>query len=110
MVKSFAATCAVVGALGVFASAPAWAEDLYFTLRNSTGVAIDGLYVSHTGTSSWEENLLAGSYLDSGYEIEVEIADGRTVCEYDILTTFVDGDEVDDYNVDLCSLGVYTLQ
>jgi hypothetical protein len=100
---------ALAVSLAAFAAAPAWAQDLSFMLRNSTGVDIVGFYVSHTGTDSWEENLLRGAYLASGYEVEVVIADGRSACEYDVLTEFADGDEVDDYGVDLCSVGVYTL-
>lgn len=109
MLQRFGTGCLVAASLAVFATAPAWAEDLYFMLRNDTGVDLTAFHVSHTGTDQWEENLIAGGYLASGYEIEVVIADGRTVCEYDILSVFADGDEVDDYNVDLCSLGVYTL-
>lgn len=101
---------AIALSVAAFAVAPAWAQDLSFMLQNTTGVDITGFYVSHTGTDSWEENLLSGAYLPSGHEIEVVIADGRSVCEYDVLTEFADGDEVDDYDVNLCDLAVYTLE
>ncbi|MQX38299.1 hypothetical protein [Roseospira navarrensis] len=101
---------AVAATVAAFSAGPAWAQDLSFMVRNATGVTIDGFYVSHTDTDDWEENLLENAYLASGYEVEVVIADGRRTCMYDILTTFADGDEVDDYGVDLCDLGVYTLE
>lgn len=103
-------TLAVAAGLAAFAAAPALAEDLDFMLTNNTGVAMDAFHVSHTGTNSWEENLLAGGILDDGYEISVLIADGRTTCMYDIRAEFTDGDVVEDYGVDLCDLGGYTFE
>lgn len=94
----------------LFAASPALAEDLTFTLTNSSSSGVDGFYVSRTATNSWEENLIDGGVLPSGNEIEVEIADGRSVCTYDIKATFEDGTKLEDYKVNLCELGAYTVK
>ncbi len=101
---------ALAAALSLAIVAPAAAEDLEFTLINTSGVDITAFHVSHTETDDWEENLLGGGILADGYEIDVLIADGLTTCVYDILTEFADGDAYEDYGVDLCSLGSYTFE
>jgi hypothetical protein len=98
------------GALLIATTGAASAENLYFTLVNTTGVNAVAFHVSESGNDEWGENLMAGGYLPSGNEIEVEIADGLDVCVYDIRTDFEDGDVLDDYGVNLCDLGTYTLQ
>lgn len=105
MVKNI---CIVLSLLMFSAISQAKAQDLEFYLINETNSPIIGFYVSHTGTSSWEENLMAGGYLDSGYEIGILIADGRSTCMYDIRTEFDDGDVFEDYDLDLCAMGEYT--
>ena len=91
-------------------STAAMAEDLSFVLTNLTNSDINEFYVSHSGTSQWEENLLAGAYLPAGNEVEVSIVDGRTVCHYDIQAVSADGDVLEEYDLDLCELGSYTFQ
>ena len=91
-------------------STAAMAEDLSFVLRNLTSSDINEFYVSHSGSSDWEENLLSGAYLPAGNEVEVWITDGRSVCNYDIQAVFADGDGLEEYDLDLCDLGSYTFQ
>lgn len=64
-------------------------------------------YISPTDVDDWEEDLLGSNYLAAGYEISVTIADGRTTCIYDILGVFRDGDSVEDYGIDICTMGGY---
>jgi hypothetical protein len=78
------------------------AEDLQFLLVNESSAAVTAFHVSTSSSESWEDNLIAGGYLDSGYEIDVLIADGQTTCIYDILAEFSDGATLEDYNLDLC--------
>jgi len=101
------AMCAFAAAFLI--AAPALAEDLTFKLNNQSSSPVDGFYVSHVGTSSWEENLIEGHVLPSGNSVDVIIADGRSTCEYDIKATFEDGSETDDRNINLCDLGSYTV-
>lgn len=98
-----------VSAIGLLAG-PALAEDLSFTLTNSTDYDVVGFYVSPAGVDAWEDNLLDGHYLAGGYEVDVLIADGRDVCTYDIRVEFEDGDSMDDYGIDICDLGGYTVE
>jgi hypothetical protein len=97
-------------ALAVSTVGTAFAEDLDFTLINGSNSDVVAFHVSHAGTGSWEENLIAGGFLPSGNELGIQIADGRSTCVYDILTEFADGQKLEDYGLDLCELGSYTLQ
>lgn len=97
-------------ALSVSAAGAALAEDLEFTLINGSNSDVVAFHVSHAGTSSWEENLIAGGYLPSGNEIAILIADGRSTCVYDVRTEFADGQKLEDYGLDLCEMGSYTFQ
>lgn len=106
MKKLVAATIAMI-ALGI---GSALAEDLEFVLTNTSNADIVAFHVSHAGTDSWEENLLAGGYLPSGNEITIVIADGRDVCEYDIRTEFSDGHTFEDFGLNLCEMGSYTFE
>ena len=86
---------------------PVAAEDLTFLLVNESSADLVEFNVSKGSSSSWEENLLEGGYLASGYEIDVLIADGATTCVYDIRGRFSDGTEAEDFDLDLCELGEY---
>ena len=93
----------------LLSAAPAFAEDLEFTLNNVTSTDLVEFYLSPVGVNNWEENLLNGTFLPAGNTIQVTVGDGRTVCTYDVLSVFKDGDKVEERGVDLCSLGSYTL-
>ena len=85
------------------------ANDLTFLLYNETSADIVELYISPTTVDDWEENLIPEESFIPTYEsVTVTIEDGRTDCEYDILGIFSDGDEVDDYAIDLCELESYS--
>ena len=95
-------------AAAIMSATAASAEDLQFLLVNESSAAVTAFHVSTSYSDSWEENLIAGGYLDSGYEINVLIADGQTTCVYDVLAEFSDGATLEDYNLDLCEMGSYT--
>jgi len=86
----------------------AQAEDLDFLLSNESSADLVEFNVSAADTASWEENLMAGGYLQPGYEIDVVIADGHSTCVYDIRGIFSDGAVLEDFGLDLCDLGGYT--
>lgn len=90
-------------------SAPVLAEDLSFTLSNLTGVDLVEFYASPVGVDNWEENILAGQVLTAGASGQVNIADGRDVCDYDLRMVFADGDVLEDSG-NLCDTGSYTIQ
>ena len=103
-------TIALALALSVSVGGAALAEDLEFTLINSSDASVTAFHVSHAGTSSWEENLIAGGFLPVGNELGIVIADGRTTCIYDLRAEFSDGQTLEDYGLDLCELGSYTFK
>ncbi len=103
--------CRLMAVMGLVCAGGAVAEDLQFQLINQTGYNVTGFYVSHTGTNQWEENLMPQGYvLAPGYYVDVNIRDGLLVCEYDIAIVFDSGDQINDYELDLCELGSYTVE
>jgi len=92
-----------------FASAPALAEDLEFTLTNDTGSVIVEFYASPSDVDAWEEDILGSSVLGAGESATVTIADGRTQCEYDMKFVWDDGSETVVEAEDLCETGSYTI-
>lgn len=101
--RTVAATAFVVS-LAPFASAQA--EDLVFTLTNGTNSVLSGFYTSPTGVDSWEEDVL-----NPGESVEVTIADGRSVCKYDMKFVFTEDSDLDTTTdtQDLCDLGSYEI-
>ena len=96
-------------AMVAFAAGAANAEDLEFELINDTDYDIVEFQVSATAERTWSSNLMPRGYvLPAGNSIDVEIEDGRRHCEYDIKAVFDDGDEVVEFDVDVCDLGRYT--
>ena len=107
MVSLVAATLAVVFAQTALVPA-AQAQDLWFELWNDTSVTLTELYVSPSNSEYWEEDLLGAGVVFPGEGGDVMIADGLSTCSYDILGVFEDGDQLEDYGVDLCTLQSYT--
>jgi hypothetical protein len=87
---------------------PAFAEDLYITIRNNTDSTLTQVFVSHVGTNDWEDNVL-GSDVPSGGTLSVTIADGRSTCDYDIKAVFDDGGSVEFRDENLCEVKTFTV-
>jgi hypothetical protein len=107
MLNRLAASVAALAFISL--PAAALAEDLVFTLTNSSSSGIIDFYTSPATTESWEEDLLVESVLPSGNYVDVSIADGSDQCEYDMKFVFEDGSEFVEGAVNLCDLGEYTL-
>lgn len=107
MKKTLVGVC-IMAAVGM--SSTAFAEDLEFRLYNETTEDLVEFNVSPADSDLWEENLMFGGYLEPGYEVGVQIADGLTTCVYDIRGTFADGEAVEEYGLDLCELGEFTFE
>ena len=103
---AFAATVAAL-----CMSTPAKADDLVFTLINGTNSVLNSFHTSPVGENSWEEDVFGQQTLSPGESIEITIADGRTICAYDMRFEF-QGDELDTTTdrQDLCELGEYTIE
>jgi hypothetical protein len=93
----------------VFAVAPAYAEDLIFMLDNQSSGAISEFYASTTDTNDWEENILTGDPIAAGSFARVTIADGKTICTYDLKIIWEGGEETEERGIDLCATGSYTV-
>lgn len=89
---------------------PAFAQDLVFMLDNQSSYDIVEFYASPSNVRSWEEDILGRDVLPSGEALRITIADGRSVCEYDLLVVFDDGDRMEDAAIDLCETGSYTVE
>jgi hypothetical protein len=85
----------------------AHAEDLEFTLENSSSRELVGFYVESTNVNNWGSNILQGS-INPGETATVTIADGKTTCMYGIKGVFEDGSVVEEEELNLCELGSYT--
>ncbi|WOC17315.1 hypothetical protein [Pseudochrobactrum sp. MP213Fo] len=96
-------------AFTLFSSA-AFAEDLVFTLKNGTNSVVNNFHASPVGVDSWEDDILGRDALDAGESMEITIADGRSVCSYDMRFEF-QGDDLEDLEdtQNLCELGEYTI-
>lgn len=99
-------------ALGVVAAlalaAPAFAEDLAFTLVNNSSANLVELYVSPHEADDWGDNILTVDMLKAGEQGKVTIADGESTCDYD-LRFVMDNGVTAEGRQDLCKLQTFTL-
>ncbi|WP_064695798.1 hypothetical protein [Rhizobium aegyptiacum] len=87
------------------------AEDLKFQLTNGTNSVLTRFYSSPAGVDSWEEDVFGEDVLNPGESANITIADGRTVCKYDMRFEFDENSNLDttEDTQDLCALGSYTI-
>lgn len=89
-------------------AAPAWAEDLAFTLVNNASQPLSNLYVSLPEAGDWGDDILGVDVLAPGEMATVTIADGAEVCSYDL--QFVMENEASiEGTADLCANDTFTL-
>ena len=89
-------------------SVSAQSEDLYFTLKNKTISTLIEFYLVPNYNGTWENDILRGTLL-SGESTEMYVEDGLTTCTYDMYGVFSDGNDFEEYNLDLCELKSYTI-
>lgn len=87
------------------------AEDLKFTLKNGTKSTLTRFYTSPVGVNDWEDDVFGKDVLEPGESIDITIADGRSVCKYDMRFEFSEDSNLDttEDTQDLCELGAYTI-
>lgn len=100
-----------VAALALLGSAlPAAAEDVYFTLYNESSRSLHYFYAAPSVSRNWGPDLLRGGYtLRAGYNGTVTIADDFSECFYDFKFVMADRSETVVNEIDICSLGSYTI-
>src|SRR5204863_739864 len=64
---------------------------LNFTLNNSTGTALRGLYVSPSSSAGWEENLITTGKLNDGDKINIKFNPDEQTQDWDLKIEGVDG-------------------
>ena len=110
MIKTSMAAVATLTAVFVSAGV-AQAEDLVFTLKNSTNSTLERFYTSPFGVDAWEEAVFGNDVLEPGESIRITIADGRSVCEYDMRFEFSAESDLDttEDSQNLCEMGSYEI-
>lgn len=98
----------LAAAIAALSAAPAFAEDLIFTLVNESSHAIVEMYVSPVGEAEWGENILLVDAVDAGVSGDVTISDGLEVCEYDLQFVTDEGLEATQTQ-DLCAISIFTV-
>lgn len=102
---------ALAAAVVAASAVPSLAEDLKFQLTNGTNSVLTRFYSSPTGVNSWEEDVFGDNVLNPGETMNITIADGRTVCKYDMRFEFDENSDLDttEDTQDLCQMGSYTI-
>lgn len=105
--KIFAASALALAML----AGPALAEDLVFQLKNGTNSVLTRFHTSPVGVDKWEDDVFGEQVLNPGETIEITIADGRDVCNYDMRFEFAEDSDLDTTTdtQNLCELGEYTI-
>ena len=91
-----------------FIGAPAFAEDLVFSLINNSSQPLTNLYVSLPEAGEWGDDILGTDVLAVGESATVTIADGATVCDYD-LQIVMENEATMEGTADLCELNEFTV-
>lgn len=85
-------------------SQSALADKASFYIQNNSDTAISELYVSDSSLENWNDDILDPDILESGDRVTVNFVDpSPDRCNYDIKAIFVDGQQVEDYRIDVCS-------
>ena len=96
----------------VMLAGQASAEDLVFQLKNGTNSVLNRFHTLPVGVEKWEDDVFGDQVLNPGETIEITIADGRSVCEYDMRFEFTEDSDLDTTTdtQNLCELGTYTIR
>jgi hypothetical protein len=101
--KAIAISALSLPLISIFAQS-ALAEKSDFQIINQTDIAITELYLSDSSLDSWNNDILGSDVLNSGNSTRVNFADmSNDRCLYDIKAVFSDGQEVEDYRINVCT-------
>ncbi len=87
---------------------PAVAQDLQFTLINSSSHSIVEMYLSPTHQDTWGENILSVASVDPGTEGTIDITDGQAVCDYDMRFVTAEGGTLEATH-NMCEMASFTV-
>ena len=91
------------------AATPALAGDQDFTLVNKTGYTIDYVYVSPRSAGSWGNDVMGQDSLDDGEKVNIVFNAKNSVCRYDMMVKYDDGDKSNWTDLNLCDISKITL-
>jgi len=101
----FLATAILIGG----GAAPALAGDQDFTLVNKTGYTIDYVYVSPRSSDDWGKDVMGQDSLDNGEKVNIVFSARNSVCRYDMMVKYDDGDKSNWSDLNLCDISKITL-
>ena len=80
-----------------------YADNKRFLLINHTTSAVCMFQASAVYKTSWEEDILGASTIDTGDTKLINLEDGTSNCYYDTKTTLCDGRESYRYRMNACT-------
>lgn len=107
MASRFAA--ALVAALVLFSASVFAADDRDFTVINSTGYDIKGLFINPPGDENYNENELKG-VLGDGNKFDVKFTGADKGCTWNMKVTWTDNSWSIFRGLDLCKISNVTLK
>lgn len=113
MIVSFAKrllTLSLLAVAALFLAAPLFAGAQDFVIVNRTGADIYGLYISPSTSDSWEENMIEGSVLPDGNELEINFSGyDSSEAHWDIMVIDENDDSLTWEDINLLKYGRITL-
>lgn len=107
-VVAFAAAVALVAASGV-AGASTDRKSRLLTVENASSVALHYFYASTASSSAWGEDLLGNEVIAAGQSLAIDLDTGTNECLYDLKAVMANGRSVNRSNVDVCTVGKWTI-
>ncbi|MFN3687160.1 hypothetical protein [Salinarimonas sp.] len=86
------------------------ALDRRVEIVNRTGYTMVEFYASNQDRTTWEEDILGASVLPSGRSVVIDIDDASGYCMFDFKAVFDDGDEVEEFGVNVCEVATFTFE
>ena len=99
---------AAVAAAALAASASAASADKWVRLHNQTSVVLYGWQSSPSKSNRWGPDRLVSKQIPPGYASTIDLNNAGKGCLFDFRATFIDGDVLERYNVNVCGGIDYT--
>lgn len=106
---SIAASWAVSCVFSVLVAGAAMADQRDFTLVNSTGDAIDQVFVESVKSDEWGDDVMGRDSLEDGESVDISFEGYGSQCVFDMKAVYADGEAVVWYDINLCKISRLTL-
>lgn len=110
--KGVVATVVLIAGLAAMPTAGQAGTELDFALVNKTGYPIEEVYLSPSGTSDWQENVISGDVLEDTQvgRIAFSVGGKDRKCLWDLRVVYSDRATAEWGQLDLCSSNRITLR